>query len=310
MQPQGCPPMSTSGRSPLNVNWIPERGVPTAGHGEREYREYGSEDQRRRRSPARKPVLDQRRLAARFWKERLYAAYASSGRAASRQVRDRAATAAEILRPHAPYAKRFIARHVPADRQTRIMDLGCGDGRLLHFLDGAGYRNIVGVDCSPEQIARAHRLGLHQARQGEINHVLDETDEASADVVLMIDVLEHLTRDELFRALDNVFRVLRPGGLCIAHVPNAEGLHGMRIRYGDFTHEQAFTAGSATQVLRTVGFSDVSCHEDTPVVHGPTSLIRRLLWGVGTLPHRLLLAAETGELRFYLTQNLFIRAVK
>jgi 2-polyprenyl-3-methyl-5-hydroxy-6-metoxy-1,4-benzoquinol methylase len=255
-------------------------------------------------------ILEVRHMSTRFWKERLYDAYASSGQAAPRRVRDDAATADEILRPQAPHARQFIARYIPADRRARIMDLGCGDGMLLHFLGRAGYQNTFGVDLSSEQTARARRLGLHQVQQGEINRVLDDTADASVDVVLLMDVLEHLTRDDLFRTLDSVLRVLRSGGLCIAHVPNAEGLYGMRVRYGDFTHEQAFTAKSSAQVFRTIGFSEVSCREDAPVVHGPTSLTRRLLWAVGTLPHRLLLAAETGGTRFFLTQNLFIKATK
>jgi cyclopropane fatty-acyl-phospholipid synthase-like methyltransferase len=56
-----------------------------------------------------------------------------------------------------------------------------------------------------------------------------------------MDVIEHLTRQELFDLLDSVYRVLAPGGVCLVHVPNAEGLYGMRIRYGDFTHELAFS---------------------------------------------------------------------
>ena len=69
----------------------------------------------------------------------------------------------------------------------------------------------------------------------------------------------------------------------------------MKIRYGDFTHELAFTPKSASQVFRVAGFREVRCFEDKPRVHGLTSLARRIIWDVGTLPSRLLLAAETGR---------------
>ena len=148
--------------------------------------------------------------------------------------------------------------YVPPDRDARIVDLGCGDGVLLHFLLEAGYRHVSGIDVSDEQIARAHGLGLFEARRGDIDTFLASADDRSLDVVLLIDVLEHLTREELFAVLDGVARVLSPGGVCIAHVPNAEGLYGMRVRYGDLTHEQAFTARSMSQAFATVGFQSTA----------------------------------------------------
>jgi 2-polyprenyl-3-methyl-5-hydroxy-6-metoxy-1,4-benzoquinol methylase len=244
------------------------------------------------------------------WKTRLYEAYVSTGQAAVRPQQSATQSPHEVFAPFAPQTRRFIANHLPPDRGARIVDLGCGDGMLLHFLLEAGYSHATGLDVSQEQITRAHRLGLVQARRGEIEDFLADTGSGSVNVVLLIDVLEHLTRDELFRVLEGVARILSAGGTCIAHVPNAEGLYGMRVRYGDLTHEQAFTARSASQAFRAVGFQQITAYEDKPVVHGATSLVRRGLWELGTLPHRILLAAETGAWGAILSQNLVVRAVK
>lgn len=238
-------------------------------------------------------------------KQRLYNAYVSSG-----QVRDTGETVEALLRPREPYIAALIARHFPADRSARILDVGCGHGAFLYFLKRAGYSNLRGVDVSPDQIALAHRLGIPEAEQGNADSLMRTTPGESADVVLLIDVLEHLTREELLVTLDDVFRVLRPGGRAIVHVPNAEGLYGMRVRYGDLTHEQAFTPQSAQQAFSTAGFRDIACFEDKPVVHGAFSLVRRLLWEAGTLPHRCLLRAETGAGGFVLSQNMLVVACK
>lgn len=239
------------------------------------------------------------------WKLRLYNSYVSSGQAAE-SLKD---TAEEMFRPRKAFFSWIISKHLPEDRNVRILDLGCGHGAFLHFLSRAGYKNIRGIDISPEQIETAQKLGITEASLGSLEQILDEERDGCVDVVIAMDILEHLTKDEMFHTLDNIRRVLKPSGTCLAHVPNAEGLYGMRIRYGDITHEQAFTPTSARQIFRTVGFSKVNCYEDKPVVHGVKSFARRVIWDAGTLYHRVLLTAETGGASAVLSQNMLIKAV-
>jgi 2-polyprenyl-3-methyl-5-hydroxy-6-metoxy-1,4-benzoquinol methylase len=239
------------------------------------------------------------------WKDRLYAAYVSSGQAADSHTEP-----ARHFAPRQSYIQRLIRQHISQNRNTRILDLGCGHGAFLYFLQQAGYQDIHGVDVSHEQVALANRFGISAIEQQEIGLFLATFEDETVDVVLLMDVLEHLTRGELFDMLDDVFRILRPGGKCIAHVPNASGLYGMQVRYGDLTHELAFTPRSAQQALLTVGFHHVQCFEDQPVVHGVVSAVRSLLWNLGTGPSRLLLAAETGGRSFILSQNMLITALK
>jgi hypothetical protein len=123
-----------------------------------------------------------------------------------------------------------------------------------------------------------------------------------------MEVLEHLTPPELLACLDAVAAALVPGGLLVVHVPNAEVIFGMSIRYGDLTHETAFTSTSMNQLLRATGYTDIRCQEDRPHVHGITSAVRNVLWRVLTLPIRLLLPAETGALRHLLSQNILVVA--
>lgn len=237
-------------------------------------------------------------------KSRLYDSYVSSGQAGDKTVRQ----AEDLFRPRKAFLNHIIAKHLPPDRSARILDLGCGHGAFLYFLSQAGYHDIFGIDISPEQIELAHRLGITGARLGKLEDILHEQGDGCVDVVLVMDVLEHLTKEELFSALDGIRRVLKPQGSCVAHVPNAEGIYGMRIRYGDMTHEQAFTPSSARQIFKTVGFNQIVCFEDKPIVHGAASLARRIIWDVGTLYDRLLLTAETGAGAGVLSQNMVIKA--
>lgn len=130
-------------------------------------------------------------------------------------------------------------------------------------------------------------------------------------MVLLIDIIKHMQMEEIFSTMDEVCRVLRKGRKCIIHVPNAQGIFGMRIRYGDLIHERAFSPKSIQQLLRTTGFRDVDIFEDKPVVHGILSLLRRVLWKVTALIPKLQLLVESpGAESFALSQNLLVSAVK
>jgi hypothetical protein len=124
-------------------------------------------------------------------------------------------------------------------------------------------------------------------------------------VVIAFDVIEHLNRTELLQWAAQVTRVLAPKGRWIVHTANAGGIFGNRVRYGDLTHEQAFTVHSLHQLASIVNFRAVELYEDKPVMHGILSIIRRVLWEVGRLPFWALWAAETGEWRnCVLSQNM------
>lgn len=214
--------------------------------------------------------------------------------------------------PRAPYLRRLVQAHFPVDRQAAVLDLGCGHGALLHFAREAGYTNLRGVDGSPQQVEAAQRLGIEGVVQGDLRDILASQADASLDVVVAFDVIEHFTRDELLPFVDQVYRVLKPGGRWIIHVPNGESPFGGRMRYWDLTHELAFTRTSLAQLLLSSGFADLRCFEDTPVVHGAKSALRWLLWKGFRGLMRLYIATETGDASnvHVFSQNLLAVATK
>lgn len=202
----------------------------------------------------------------------------------------------------APYLRAFVRAHFPRQRTARIVDLGCGTGALLDALQAEGYTNLEGVDDSPSQVRSATHPGVCR---GDLLQFLDSQGDATVDVVVTFDVIEHLPREILLVLGASVRRVLRPGGRWIVHAPNAAGIFGGRVRYADLTHEQAFTADSLHQLGHRFGFPRVTFHEDRPVPHGVRSLARRILWEALRIPFLLLWAAETGTVRpVILSQNL------
>jgi SAM-dependent methyltransferase len=107
-------------------------------------------------------------------------------------------------------------------RTGRGLDLGCGDGRIAWLVRrelGADWR-LVGLDPDERELALARDLGLYEALHAAAGDAVPEPD-ASFDFVFSNSVLEHVPR--LDRVLDEVARVLRPGGTAVLTVPTARG---------------------------------------------------------------------------------------
>jgi 2-polyprenyl-3-methyl-5-hydroxy-6-metoxy-1,4-benzoquinol methylase len=201
-----------------------------------------------------------------------------------------------------PGFERDISPHLPRDRNVRILDIGCGQGHYVRELLRRGYKHTRGIDVSAEQIAIARRSGITQVAIGDYTDGLQSTE---LDVVIATDFLEHLTVPEGLQAVDNIIRALKPGGLLIVRVPNGASPFAGAIRYADLTHQTMFTAQSLRQLGANAGFAIVKVLPCPPPVHGATSALRAAAWRLASGAIKLVLAAETGQLRGHLvTQNI------
>jgi 2-polyprenyl-3-methyl-5-hydroxy-6-metoxy-1,4-benzoquinol methylase len=236
------------------------------------------------------------------WKGDLYEKYVSDGQGGHSSF--------EPFNSHLPYFKKAIFKHIPKDKNSKIIDLGCGIGAYIHFLKTEGYFNVVGVDVSPEQVSLAKQNGLKEVIQsdlgGYVNGLLDE----SVDVFILKDVIEHFSKAELFELFYSIFIKIRVGGKVIIHTPNSDGIFGSKILYSDLTHETSFTKMSLSQFGRHMGFSQIVCFEDKPIVHGVKSFTRRIIWEILTIPFRLLLLSENGSYKGILSQNILTIYIK
>lgn len=210
-----------------------------------------------------------------------------------------------------PFHERLVKAYLPEDKLAAVLELACGDGNLLRCLAAHGYGDACGVDLSPEQVAQAHAVGTTRVEQADVFDALERLPEGSKDVVIAIDLLEHFDKEEVMKLLDEVYRVLRPRGRFVVHTVNAESPFFGAVRYGDFTHRNAFTRWSIEQICLAAQFARTECHEDPPVVHGLKSAVRWGLWQVTRTILRTALVAETGSLKDpILSQNLFAVAFK
>ncbi len=114
-------------------------------------------------------------------------------------------------------------------RGQTVLDLGCGGGFMSEALARRGAK-VIGIDPSETaiRVARAHAEseGLqidYEVSSGECLPLADH----GMDCVVCVDVLEHV--DELDRVLDEVQRVLKPGGVFLFDTINRTPLAALVI---------------------------------------------------------------------------------
>lgn len=191
---------------------------------------------------------------------------------------------------------------LPTDLNLPILDIGCGNGSFIYYLHQRGYKNAFGVDLSAEQINEGHKLGITNIKVQDAISALEESN--TYHCIIARDVVEHLTRQEAFDLLLLVSARLVKSGRFIMQVPNGQGIYFTSIFYGDYTHEQAYTESSVSQLFLNTGFSSSFCRPTGPVPHGFVSSVRSLLWKCKVLVHRFWKAVETGSGKGIFTSNL------
>jgi 2-polyprenyl-3-methyl-5-hydroxy-6-metoxy-1,4-benzoquinol methylase len=161
------------------------------------------------------------------------------------------------------HARTEVVPLLPAGRADRILDVGCGRGDTLAYLHANGRcRWTCGVELFPAA-AEVARSRLDDVYAGNIEQLDLPILPASLDVVLCLDVLEHLI--DPWTTAKRLAALLKPGGVLIASIPNVRHFRVVlpllfrgRWKYADFglmdrTHLRFFTKGSAIELMEEAG---------------------------------------------------------
>jgi SAM-dependent methyltransferase len=134
---------------------------------------------------------------------------------------------------------RTLLRDRPAGR---ILDVGCYDGQFAaQVLDAT--HGVVGVDVSTDALQGARARGLHTVR-AHLEAGLPFTD-ASFATVIAAEIIEHVFDTQ--RVVDELARVLAPGGWLVLTTPNLVALSGRaQLLLGRSPHNIEFDASDGT----------------------------------------------------------------
>ena len=133
-----------------------------------------------------------------------------------------AALESEIRGTRGEAMERWKAYLPLVPREGPVLDLGCGRGEWLELLHEAGIP-ARGVDANRLLVAECRDRFL-DAEQSDALDYLARTPDGSMAAVTVLRLVEQLPFPRLVRLVDEVARVLRPGGTAIFETPNPDNL--------------------------------------------------------------------------------------
>ncbi len=192
--------------------------------------------------------------------------------------------------PSVKYVLQSYLREVlPKDKDSRILDIGCGLGLTLFTLREMKYKNIKGIDVSANSVHYCKNNGLNVEKISNITSFCRRCKQ-EYDFIIMSHVLEHIEKSEIINTLREIKNKLlsKNGCLCIM-VPNAQSNTDCYWAYEDFTHNVLFTAGSLYYVLKSANFKSIVFLDELGL-EGSTGIrrvIKKLLLSIYKLNKKL-----------------------
>lgn len=212
------------------------------------------------------------------------------------------------------FYQKNIIQLFPNQKDSKVLDIGCGMGFLLMALDKSGYSNARGIDIDSGQVTSCQKKGL-KVEQVEDTVAFLSQNENTFDCITAFDVVEHIPPNEQIKFIKAVNLALKKGGRFVCSVPNASSILGNRNRYIDYTHWVTFTEISLDFVLYNGGFNKIEI-EPMEFIHfslSPLRFVHWVLFKFNRFFRRLSFVAELGFKQgatIPLSFNLIGKAIK
>jgi SAM-dependent methyltransferase len=188
----------------------------------------------------------------------------------------------EVVQITGRFTARQVATALELNAGDRILELGCGVGRIGREL-APHCAHWTGVDISEKMITHARdRLGhldnteFHQLERSSLESVADD----SLTKAYSVAVLCHMDKEDLYLYLQELHRTVRPGGLIYVETWNlAHPIGWKRWEYEvanwrrseqqqrkDVARNQFCTPDEFQLYVRQAGFTPLACYSDSPWV--------------------------------------------
>lgn len=126
------------------------------------------------------------------------------------------------------------------------LEIGYGNGGFITFLQNNG-SSVEGIEIQEPLLDAAKAKGLR------VHSSINDVTGGPYDLIVALDVLEHLTIEELRSLFQKCRYLLKEKGSMLFRFPNADSFAGMGSQNGDYTHVTAMGQAKLQQLIKPFG---------------------------------------------------------
>ncbi len=142
-----------------------------------------------------------------------------------------------------------------AQPEMSVLEIGCGTGIFSRYLQKKGFTNVVCLDVDESLAPVLNDLDPYQVIFDDAeNYVASLPDDRKFDLIVMQDVLEHLSFEKSRSMLNALHSALSPNGRIVVRVPNMSSPWGARIYYGCFDHITPYSPDRVREIADKTSF--------------------------------------------------------
>jgi len=166
---------------------------------------------------------------------------------------------------------------LPESKSARILDFGCGDGRVVGFLNEKGYSLLEATDIDSQLVdhvnaefkVEAYPLSQFNERKRQLANQFD--------MIIAKDVIYYLELKDLNELLLTFKRLLKPGGTLLVEIFNGSIFTGPFVMHKDLGILHTFTEHSLEQVLLDANYNIISLQGNKFPTRGIKSMVFNML---------------------------------
>lgn len=154
---------------------------------------------------------------------------------------------------------------------TVALDIGVGTGANIRLLKELEFENPVGIDRSDQAIRFCSQKGFRSIVKSDASKL--PFPDGTFGLILATDILEHIDKES--NVIDQIYRVLTPGGTAILTVPAFPSLWGLQDEVSH--HKRRYRMSHILRLLKEKRFNIHSAFHFNFILFVPIWLTRQII---------------------------------